>query len=180
MKTKILILACLIGPLFFSCQKKSITPNPNEEELITTVQLKFIDSSGIEPTIYCIYQDKDGDGGNLPEKWDSIILKANKCYYMTITLLDETKIPIDTISNEILSEDYDHLFCFEPLGVSIDIEKTDKDKNELSLGLKSKWNTYATGNGSIDIILKHQPGIKNGDCNIGATDIHLTFPIFIK
>jgi hypothetical protein len=30
--------------------------------------------------------------------------------------------------------------------------------------------------GDVKISLKHQPGIKNGSCDIGETDVELLFP----
>ncbi|KXK43454.1 MAG: hypothetical protein UZ11_BCD004000773 [Bacteroidetes bacterium OLB11] len=180
MKTKLIILSCLVIFLFFHVRKNAPPPNPNEEEFITTLQLEFIDSSGASPSIYALYQDKDGDGGNQPDKWDSIKLKSNTCYYMSITLLDETKTPSDTVSNEIISEGHDHLFCFDVLGLNLSINKIDLDKNGLPIGMKTKWNTGQPGNGSVQVILKHQPDIKTGDCNIGATDIQLTFQLRVE
>ncbi len=180
MNTKLIILTCLAIFFMLSCKKNTTPPNPNEEEFITTLQLEFIDSSGASPTIYALYQDKDGDGGNQPDRWDSIKLKPNTCYYTSVILLDETKTPFDTVSNEILSEGHDHLFCFDVIGMNLNIDKTDLDKNGLPIGIKSKWNTDQVGSGSVQVILKHQPDIKTGDCNIGATDIQLTFQLRVE
>ena len=86
-----------------SCKKDTIQPpNPNVEELITTFKITLTDSAGVNPTVTAMYRDLDGDGGVGPSIFDSIKLKPNTTYNASILLLDETKTPADTISNEVL------------------------------------------------------------------------------
>jgi hypothetical protein len=164
----------------YSCTRRTTTPpDPNEEELITTIWLTLVDSAGVQPTVTTIYRDLDGDGGNAPSVWDSLKLKPNTTYLTQVLLLNESTAPADTISNEVLEEDDEHLFCFFPSGVNMSIIRTDSD-GTYEVGLQSKWRTGVSSNGSVQVVLKHQPGVKNGDCAVGSTDVDVTFPSRIE
>jgi hypothetical protein len=56
----------------------------------------------------------------------------------------------------------------------------DQDGNGLSLGLQSTWKGINPTTSMMKIALKHQPGIKNGSCNVGETDVEVEFPLIIK
>jgi hypothetical protein len=60
------------------------------------------------------------------------------------------------------------------------IKLNDLDKNGLPIGLISIWRTRSSGDGKLKVVLKHQPGIKNGDPAIGETDIEIEFNCRIK
>lgn len=153
--------------------KPEIVPS-NEGELITTCILKTTDSADGQ-TVYTIYRDLDGEGGNGPSTFDSITLQVGHTYATEILLLDESKTAVDTISQEVSAEGADHLFVFTPQMISLNIEAKDLDKNGLPIGLQSIWRTNGTGRGKVRITLKHQPGIKNGDPLIGETDLDIEF-----
>ena len=61
--------------------KPATPPDPNEEELITSVLIALRDSSGIEPNKSFMYRDLDGDGGAAPSVFDTIRLLSNKTYF---------------------------------------------------------------------------------------------------
>jgi hypothetical protein len=171
----LLLIAIALASISTSCKKDdgdvtSPPPPSNEEEIITTMKLSFVDSSNTANIKYATFRDPDGDGGLAFDIFDSIKLEANKTWITTILLLNETSSPADTISNEVLDEGVDHLFCFTPSGTSATVKKTDVDNNGLAIGLKSKWYTGAAGNGSMQVELRHQPGIKTGSCSVGDTD----------
>jgi len=181
-KQTLTISAFLFGAMlvFNACRKNDPTPpNPNEEELITTFKITFTDSAGVQPTFSAQYKDLDGDGGNGPSVFDTIRLKPNTTYLADILLLDESKSPADTISNEVLEEGDEHLFCFEINGVSCAVQRTDSD-GTYEIGLKSKWKTTTTGNGTAQIQLRHQPGTKDGTCKPGSSDIDLLFQFKVQ
>ena len=178
--TSIITLAIFTLLFTQSSCKKTTPPDPNEEELITTFKIIFTDSNGTKPNIEAIYKDLDGDGGNNPSVFNTIRLQSNTTYNATILLLDESKTPVDTISNEVLEEGNEHLFCFTPTNTNTTIVRTDKDINNLVIGLRSKWITGTASNGTTQIVLRHQPdNTKNGNCNIGSSDIDLTFQTII-
>jgi hypothetical protein len=187
MKIKVTILTSLIiatGLSLMSCKKKEVKvespPTQNEEELITTMKLTFIDTTGVQTNKEFVFRDTDGPGGNAPSAFDTIFLSSNYVYKMQITLLNESVSPADNISDEVLAEAVDHLFCLTPTStVNLSILRTDSD-GTFELGLSSKWTTQTSSTGNVLIVLKHQPGIKNGQCDPGETDIELNFPIVIQ
>jgi hypothetical protein len=172
-----LISISLMG--WMAC-KPSTPPDPNEEELITTVLISLRDSSGIEPNKSFLYRDIDGDGGAAPSVFDTIRLTSNKTYFADLYFLDESKQPADTVSNEVKAEADEHLVCYTTTGVSMPIDRLDQDGNNLPLGLISKWRTEAAAAGSLRLVLKHQPGNKNGSCEPGSSDIDLLFQLVVQ
>jgi hypothetical protein len=184
-KFNLIIFAILIVAINFSCKKDKPVqvanpPVQNEEELITTMKLTFLDSSGVNPSMTFIFQDIDGPGGNLPTLFDTIRLNLSKTYFVSLELLNESVSPAENISDEVLAEGAQHLFCFETaIGGNLLINRTDSD-GTYEIGLSSKWTTMNVSNGSVLIKLKHQPGIKNGLCDVGETDIELDFKVEIQ
>lgn len=173
------ILILLAAVVVISCKKDdddemSPPPPSNEEEVITTLTLMFTDSAGVSPDVTATFRDPDGDGGNGPDIFDTIRLANNTTYFTSVLLLNETESPADTISNEVLSEADEHIFCFTPSGADVNIIRTDSD-GTYELGLESTWYTGAISTGSVQVILKHQPGTKDGTCNPGETDVDVTF-----
>jgi hypothetical protein len=176
----ILMTICWTG-----CKKdKDPVPLPppvsNDGEVITTLKLTFTDSANTSDIRYATFRDPDGDGGQGPDIFDTIRLAPNKTWYTGILLLNETVTPADTISNEVLEEANDHRFCFTPSGTSAVVTITDLDGNNLPIGLQSKWRTAGIGLGAMQIELRHQPGIKDGTCTPGSTDVDVTFQTKIQ
>ena len=149
--------------------------------MITTVQLKFTNTDSPFNNLVFQYRDVDGIGGLAPTI-DTIKLNSNSIYSVELFLLDESKIPTDTISNEVLSESKDHLFIYEPADSNLRVTINDFDNNNppLPLGIITSWGTKSTTNTSIKLTLKHQPGIKNGDPTKGETDIEVVLPVSIE
>lgn len=184
--TGALLLAGVIS-LFQACKKKESTPTPssppvNETELITTVKVLLTDTANTNDMHQYYFYDIDGIGGNPPSILDTIDLKAGRVYQAEITLLDETKNPADSISNQVLKEGADHLFVFGKNGVNVSFAITDKDKNNLPIGLSSYWTTgtATSGTGSVTVTLRHQPGVKNGTATPGETDVQVVYPCRVR
>ncbi len=179
-KLKIAFMALsIIGLSMSSCKKDDDqvdvpAPDQNEVELITTFKITFTDEAGVQPTVSATFQDLDGDGGNAPGIFDTIVLAPSTSYAAEILLLNETESPADTISNEVKEEGAAHLFCFEPTGADVTILRTDTD-GTYEIGLESQWVTGNASTGSTQITLKHQPDVKDGTCAPGETDIELNF-----
>lgn len=202
------ILSTLLVMILFlvSCKKnKNEDPapnnpvNPNESEVITTMKIYVKDSTTgnfITGSPF-IFKDPDGDGGNaggfLPTVADSIIgLTANTTYLAEIILLDETKTPVDTISNEVVSEGQDHMFFFEQTspsgtpysvtlsGANVKITYLDLDANNRGIGQLFKIRTVAATGGlqyPFRITLRHQPGVKDGTYAPGETDVEVKYKV---
>ncbi|MFT6851117.1 MAG: hypothetical protein ACJATA_001935 [Sphingobacteriales bacterium] len=179
----------LVGSILFSgcLGNDGEVDNPknpdNEEEVITTLTLKFINQNSTEDTISVTYFDPDGDGGNGPLAFDSIALD-NGTYNVEMEILDESNSnEIINIGEEIEEEADEHQFFFQTDIPGFTIEYDDQDINGNPLGLKTIWRITKAGNGDVIVILKHQPDQKPsapGNINIGATDIELSFPTIVR
>ncbi|WP_343604664.1 type 1 periplasmic binding fold superfamily protein [Fluviicola sp.] len=185
MKRMTLILSVLCIALA-ACKKEKkqqvTTPtNPNEEEVITTFKIVFTDANGTLPNVEARFVDIDGPGGNAPTVFDTIRLVANATYNASITLLNESANPVQDITAEVEEEGIDHLFCFDiSSGLAVAILRTDADANGLPIGITSKWTIGSASTGTTTIRLRHQPGVKNGQCDPGETDIELNFHTIIQ
>jgi len=169
-----LAMAIAITAVLPSC-KKEPTAN-NENEVITTLHVVATDSAtGLVAGVFT-FKDLDGDKPNPPVQFDTLKFSPNKTYNVSLVLLDETKNPIDSTSNEISGEADDHLFFFESNPTSlVSIKIQDKDSKGLPVGLLSRWTTTAAGSGTTKITLRHQPGVKNGTYSPGDSDLEITF-----
>lgn len=182
-KISYLILALIFVIAGCKKDKKDTVETPhdhNEEELITTFRITFTDAAGVQPNVVAEFVDIDGVGGNPPSVFDTIRLQANTTYNASISLLNQSVNPEEDLTVEVQAEDHEHLFCFSPTGtLNLSITRTDSD-GTYEVGLLSSWVTQAISSGETTITLKHQPGVKNGQCDPGETDIELTFHTIIE
>jgi len=185
-KSQLVFLMLSVSTMFIvGCKKDDDKPEDthddvhNDGEVITTAILKFTDPMGVAPAVEYQYRDPDGEGGNPAVTFDDIVLQSSTSYNCEIILLNETLNPIDSISNEVLAEAADHLFCYTVTNVAVDITRTDSDST-YEIGLQTLWTTAAVGSGTMRVVLKHQPGIKNGTCDPGDSDIDLTFDLTVE
>jgi hypothetical protein len=176
MKKQILKMALgmiVASALFTSCKKdKVVTPEPNAEEVITTIIVQLTPVGG-GAVLKFQSEDLDGPGAN-PFVAQEIVLAPNKVYNAEIFLLDKTKTPADSTSNEVREEGKDHQFYYSTTsGTNLVVSNLDKDVNNNPLGLESTWTTGAASTGKIRIVLKHKPGAKgaNDAITVGETDI---------
>ncbi|UYZ61936.1 hypothetical protein [Hymenobacter weizhouensis] len=156
-------------------------PQPEEDnELITTVRYTLTPTSGTGTPVTVEWKDADGDGGAAPVI-GTLRLAPNTTYNATITLLDESKSPAESITDEISKEKEDHLFVYTPAPAGLlTVTITDKDAKNLDVGLTSRVQTAAAASGTLRVVLRHQPGIKTGAANLGDTDVDATFPVTIQ
>jgi hypothetical protein len=164
-----------------ACKKDDVKPDDsNEEELITTVSLKIKDKSTNAISTYS-WKDIDGDGGNAPVI-QSISLSAGKTYEVELDFLDESKNPAEDITDEIKLESDDHEIFYQLSNALVTITRTDKDTKNLPLGLKADVVTSGSGSANLTIILKHKPGTKATGDNAakGETDIEVSFPLTVN
>ena len=181
-KYRFLTVLALFGALqWFSSCKPDEPVDPNEEELITKAQLTCTDSATGAVAFNAVYSDPDGDGGNGPVEFDSIFLDSGKVYNVRITLLDESDSDnIVNITDEVLEEANQHLFCYTPAGVNVVIERTDSD-GTFPIGITTKWRAGGPSTGAVTVELRHQPdGAKNGTCTPGSTDLLVNFQAAVQ
>jgi len=187
---KIVFITALFATsiVFTSCEKENPKPEKpkpqaNPKEIITTAKLTLEDSLG--NIVIGIWKDIDGDGPGAPII-SGLTLKAGMHYDGIVLLMDETKSPVDTVSNEVKKEAEAHQFFYTPQdGVSsrLEIEREDKDKNNQPVGLMIHIDVSAgtTAAGSLKVVLKHYDGInKSLDPTIGETDVEAVFPVTIQ
>ena len=174
-----------LAVLLAQCKNASNVDPSDEGELITTVRLSFTEAgSGTLRTFE--FQDKDGEGGNPPTRFDRVVLPANSTFTMTIELLDESKpTPVD-ITKEVQEEADEHLFVFTttPAGL-ITYTYGDKDSRGLPVGLVGSARTGNAGMGTLKVQLRHQTPRdgrprKDGTPGPGSDDVNLDFPLTIQ
>lgn len=178
----VIVAAMLV--IVSSCKKDDpASPDPgNPQELITTVILSLTDS--INGTVVTAqYKDLDGAGGN-PPTIDSMHLAPGTVYHGSIEVLDETKTPPDTVTNEIRDEMNHHQFFYDfhdGLQTRATITRLDYDTNvpPLPVGLQYRVQTTAgvPAVGHLHIVLSHYEGTKTAapssesdiDIEVGAS-----------
>lgn len=139
---------------------------PVGEEEITTVRLVF---PGNE-----IFTWKEGS------QPDTIILASNTTYAVEAEFLNENESPAEDITEEIQEESDEHLVCYEVLGnATLSISRTDSD-GTYELGLATQWEAGMVSEGEVSVTLRHQPGVKDGTCDPGDSDVEITFPVSIR
>lgn len=159
-----------------SCKPEK--PEEDENEVITT--LSVIATNGAETKTFT-FRDLDGTGSGAPVQFDTIKLSPSSTYDVNLLVLDETKSPADTTSNEIEEEKNEHIFFLEPNPSGLaTVTILDKDDNNLNVGLHSSWTTGSAGTGTLKITLRHQPGVKDGTYAPGDTDVEVEFPVVIE
>jgi hypothetical protein len=177
----ILSLSFLAAFLFAGCNDDPQATN--EKEVITTFIVTLIPAVNPTPEV----------GDTIRLSWDDVNLDAivdanelitnrplrlGEAYKASIKILNKSVDPEIDISEEVKEEDEEHILCFTVTNVGITITNLDEDKNGLPVGLTSTWTAAAVGTGTVNITLRHQPGVKTGDCpGAGETDATITFPV---
>src|SRR5688500_4442910 len=164
---------------FHSCDREDPKP-PNEEEVSTTLTVTLTPGGGGMPVVLSLF-DEDGETGSMePVQNVSGSLRVGTTYSAQIQLLNETVTPALNVSDEVQEEGNDHLFCFSASG-DLSIEYDDSDDQGLPLGLSTTWLTGNAGQREVTIILRHQPGTKNGQCpGTGETDLEVSFSFIVQ
>lgn len=178
-------LSLFLALLLFigGCSKKEQPAPAEENELITTVRLKFTEN-GTTNTQTFEWKDLDGDGGNAPTI-NSIILRSGRTYKLDVEFLDESTTPAKNKTTEIQTEADRHLVVFTPLPSSLlTYTAGDKDSRNFPLGLTGTVVTSFTNMGTLRVQLRHQPPIngqpaKNGTITPGSDDVNVTFSMTV-
>jgi len=186
MKKNLLNIALFVSLSFtlFNCKKNkddAPTPQaPNEQEQITTLHLIVKEGSTLVDTFS--FKDLDGPGGNAPTL-ETINLTAGKTYSALLLLLDQSKMPADTISKDVEEEKNEHQFFYAVTMANLSVQYNDVDDNGVPLGLKTLMTTAGASTGTLKVTLKHQPNLKpktgNGDSSLGETDVEVIFNVNI-
>lgn len=166
--------------LFTSCRQEEPLPDFNENEMITTIRLRFENKVNAADVVLATWKDLDGEGGNPPEI-EQINLKPNTNYKLSIdAIFNESAVKAENITQQIAQDAHNHLFVYKTDGINLTVEITDKDKNGLPFGLQTDASTGSSSSGTFRVILRHQVGVKTGSETAGSTDIDITFPVVIR
>ena len=187
MKTINLLSVLLLTTLFITFTSCSSDDNPiavNEEEVITTVTIKFTSDNDI---ITLTSRDLDGDGPNAPVLDVDGNFKVNTSYVGAITFLNESQTPAENITNEVKEEGDDHQIFYNA-GTLGTFNYSDSDSNNNPIGITFTFVTSSqAGNGTITAILKHEPNksgsnVSNGDITNagGSTDVDVNFSVILE
>lgn len=181
--TSLLIATASVALLLASCKKDDTTQPPaiNPSELITTVQLLISDSATNAAIDAFSWKDIDGDGGNNPVI-DTVVLQPTGTYKVSVLILDETKSPADTVSNEVAEENLQHLLLHSfSQGSFIQFVSTDQDDNGGALGLQGILNTGVSTLGTYTLELRHYDSATDKVAGTPyETDIQVVFPVKVN
>ncbi|MCS6988287.1 MAG: hypothetical protein NZM06_02105 [Chloroherpetonaceae bacterium] len=151
----------------------------NKHGNITTLEVILTDGS---TTIRAKAVDLDGDGGN-PPRVDSLFLPAGRSFSGRIELLDESKNPPQSRTEEIRRDADTHRFRFSVSGGAqgrVIVSNLDRDSKGQEFGMRFdlRITSGAATQGSLRITLEHHD---TGDKSAGIfdTDIDATFPVLI-
>lgn len=179
------LLATLLVFSLSNCGDDEPVVPPNEEELITTVNLTFTPSTG--SAVPMKFYDSDGEGGPANPVITGGSLKSNTEYSVSLELLNESETPSEDVTKEIEEEDEDHQFFFQTsAALNLTHSYDDQDGNGNPVGLKNKITTGASSSGTLTLTLRHEAdksasGVAAGDITNagGETDIEVTFDVTI-
>lgn len=177
------VLSALAVAMFgmTACDDDEAPEAENESEVITTVKLTFTPQGGGDALVYQAI-DADGDGpGNI--QIDDITLSANATYTVALEFLNELESPAEDITEEVEEEGQEHqiFYTVDPSNL-LSVAYSDQDAGGLPIGLSTTWTTLDAGNGTVSVVLKHQPDIKTGSSGIndGETDINVNFVVILE
>lgn len=186
----ILILIAFALVAITGCEDNPADPDDdNEQELITSVTLNLteLDAAGnpTATTASVNFKDPDGTGGVAPTI-GTLTLKAGKNYKGTIALLDESKNPAASISDEVKDEAEAHQFFYTAKDGAVGrltVTITDKDANNRPVGLEYNVAVSAGANttGKLNVVLSHYDPAskKDGVTRSDESDIDIDFTVNI-
>jgi hypothetical protein len=119
---------------------------------------------------------------NPPSYVDTVRLSPNSSYSIQVILLNEAPNPVQNMTDTIVARADNHLIIYnvDPAAGLISVKILDKDSKGLPLGLMSAWETSVATNGWLRLILRQQPGSKNGTETPGITDFEADFPVLVR
>ncbi|GBD06252.1 hypothetical protein HRbin21_00036 [bacterium HR21] len=167
------------------CEKNPAEAQPeNPQELITTVLVRVWDEPDSVHTHTFAFRDLDGPGGQ-PPLVDTLHFHGHaQSWRLSLEFLNEAKEPTDTLTAEIRREAEAHQVFYElspELQSSVRIERLDRDRNGLPLGLQARVTLqgYEERHGSLRIRLFHYDAEPKTEQPGGETDVDVTFPVHI-
>lgn len=177
------LIPCLFVLPSVSCEDDDAPVIINEDELITTVEYRLVNSNDASNVVVFRSVDPDGEGAQNPVITTNGTIRANSSYNGSVKFLNETVSPAEDITEEVRVESGEHEVFYLTSVTGVQIAKTDSDVNGNPLGLTTSLQTGAAASGNLVIVLRHEP-IKpnNGTLSSagGETDVEVNFPFVIQ
>jgi hypothetical protein len=182
-KSFLFISFLIVGLNGCNKDEKTVSPPVPGNEFLTSVRVTATNTTDPTDVQVAIITDTTIIS-NPPESinHDTLNLKANSVYSVTVEFLDETKNPPGQVTDDIYTRRNYHLICFDvSSGLNLTVARTDLDTNNppLQVGLQDKITSGAVSKGTLNVQLRHQPNAKNGDCAPGSTDADVTYTVNI-
>ncbi len=188
--------------------EQTVTPAPPSNEFLTTVILECINNNAPHDTAISIWRDLTPNGSNLPDTSEALLnFMKNSTYSCNVYILDESQTPeanlvydtgkyvnkfninnlpstTNNVTAEIRARQNYHLICFTMYGgmvANLSVVRDDYDNNSppLQVGLVDTYTTLNPSTGRMEVVLHHQPNVKNGDCSPGSIDFDVTYGVTI-
>lgn len=173
-----------------SCTRSDNASNPSQLypiEAFTTVKLTVINTADRRDSATAQWEQLIDGRGNpinpLPDtSLNQVFLRPNASYESRVELLDKSKNPTANMTEEVSEKKNDHRIFFVGGPIGVNIVPTDRDANNLPVGLKVSVATGAAGAGRLRVVLKHQPGQKSAAAGIdvGSTDVDASFRLTVR
>ena len=190
-KTVSLFSTALLLLTFASCKKDDKTPAPVEQELITTVRLRFTDTADKQTALFYTYKVENGFNNTTPGtiRIDTIRLSAGKTYRVETDLFNDKAVSADRTLEEIFRERDQHLFLYisDPAsgpGTVNPIPGTGiTDFQNKPFNQEIEMAAAGSGSSKLRVLLIHEPTNKAAqtpEAAGGETDVDVTFPVIVK
>ncbi|MFN8416921.1 MAG: hypothetical protein U0U66_11380 [Cytophagaceae bacterium] len=185
---KLSVYILLLSVLISSCKKDkdnvATPPAPEEQELITTIIVSFKKTPTATDSLTFAWRDADGEGGAAPVI-DPIAITTEYTYLSVHVLNESNPNDVEDISEEIQEKGNEHQLFYTTGTDYMTMAYIDMDDHGVPIGLKMTLSDLTTvTNSTLQIVLKHQPGIKpvsgQGNASLGASDFDVTFPLTIQ
>lgn len=183
MKTTIKTLAILATLAAFTSCDDDDPVEINEEEVITTVEVKLTNTADPNNEVTFKSVDNDGDGPNAPVQTVTGTLMANATYNGTVEFLNELESPVEDITEEVEEEGDEHEVFYTTTISDLSVTKDDVDADGNPLGLMTTFQTGAAATGTMTVVLRHEPMKPNDGTLVnagGETDVEVTFDVTVQ
>jgi hypothetical protein len=181
-----LFMLLAVATLSFSCNRDEENVDPDDDnERITTVVLQFTNKANSTEVVTATLDGLATDGSQPNSVSATAQLRPNTAYSMRITLSDKTQTPAKDITAEVKEEANEHLLVYRPAtGLNLTVTPNDRDTNPAPgpypIGLTADATTGAASTGKLNVVLRHQPGTKNGMATPGTSDLDVNFDVVIR
>ena len=175
----------LTTALFTACSSDDDATIVNEEEVITTVQVKLTPTEGGIP-ITLTSRDLDGDGPDAPVVAVSGPVMAGASYSGEVAFLNEMANPAEDITEEVAAEGEEHQVFYQQNALGT-ITYTDEDSNGNPIGISFNYTAGTAATGTLTVTLRHEPnkdagGVADGMITNagGSTDAEVVFSVVVE